>query len=89
MEEILDELLVGINDELTKQLEILFANSNLEREQKLKIVEIINEAYVEGGMHVLPKWRKKADEEMKQELKEFQNGLMKKLSDGQDNTENK
>jgi hypothetical protein len=76
-EKVIDELLAGISDELTNEIESFFTNFIDGRDKQLKIVELLNKAYVEGNNKVtLP-----SIEGMN---KIFMEEFNKKLLDGQD-----
>lgn len=87
-----DNLLAGISDELTKELELFLIN-NIEHDNvKEKIVEIINSSYREGLNKAIEMMkeeeiekRKIAIDELRKDNEKFLRDFNNKLLDGQDN----
>ena len=100
MENITDDLSVGISDDLTKKIELFLINNISDDQDQAEIIKLINDAYSEGALAVLDKldsqqqediaWginsevRKQTDVVAEQHDK-FMEDFNKKLLDGQDN----
>jgi len=91
-----DDLLAGISEELTKDLELFLINSIdgaiMQKNIKEKIVEFINSAYREGLNKALEmikeeeiEKRKIAIDELRKDNEKFLKDFNNKLLDGQDN----
>jgi predicted peptidase len=48
MSEYTDELLDGISDPVTNDIDLFLANSNLDKSQKIHFIQLINAAFAEG-----------------------------------------
>ncbi len=80
--EAIGELLAGVSDGLTNQIDIFLLNSDLTNEQKTILMELFNQSYLEGGSNVQPRWIKDASEASKKEADEWKNAFDKLLKDG-------
>lgn len=83
MEQITDDLLSGISDPLTKEIELFLLNNISEKDTQVKIIELLNKAFKEGGQTALD-YYEQAKENFKSQATVFQKEFHNKLFDGQD-----
>lgn len=85
MDNITDNLLAGISDSLTKEIELFLVNNIPDKGRQEKIVELINQAFRDGSMNAF-NFIEQAKQEFKDQASEFQKDFEKKLLDGQDDS---
>jgi predicted NACHT family NTPase len=83
MSDITDNLLSGIGDKLTKDIELFLLNNIQDKDKQEKIIELINQAFRDGSMNAFS-FIDQAKKEFKDQASEFQKDFEKKLRDGQD-----
>jgi intein-encoded DNA endonuclease-like protein len=88
MSDATDNLLSGISDKLTKEIELFLLNNISEKEKQEKIVEFINQAFKDGSINAFD-FINQSKQEFKDQAEEFQKDFVKKLFDGQDNSVSK
>jgi len=82
MENITDDLLAGINDEMTKEIELFLLNNVESKDAQNKIIEFINRAYTDGSSGAL-NFIDQAKKDFQDQATEFQKEFEQKLLNGQ------